>query len=482
MAFLVHSIQGGKARSTLEMMKSGKRKIILVGAEGFAGETESTSLICVPWDRLRLETNLRDFDVIILNLLDLNPIALPGAFNPATFSKVINFPIACDVLDNGGTIIVIGDPRFELGAEPSAECGLETARLPFLFWTGLRFAWDSSKGFSISKGDGYNYRFHEEYLRRLDKWDYSLERCVVNPEILRTRFDLSQIEDKGLKIDVWMTRIAQNRYNHLLIFEARVRVFEDFGRNEVRHVSGPMIFLPPISATTEETLRIVLRDICGFEAAVPEPKWISIIKAPNQEQIDREIEKIETELTATRDRLNLALEERLMRRDCLKLLYERELELEPAVRDILRKLGATVTDPKEPNKEDGWINITVRGTTYEGVLEIKSTSKDHFDEGGIRQLVEWIQRGISREHKKFTGVFIGNSAVHLPPEERKDPFPDNWKKSAELNGICAIRSSDLYEIYVLHSRGAIDLDEFWTTLFNCKGVFPVERFRKSGTN
>src|SRR5205814_1322033 len=140
-----------------------------------------------------------------------------------------------------------------------------------------------------------------------------------------------------------LSAVTLNRYNHPLVFEVRLELLENGGRQGFK--TGPIIFLPPVSGTSEETLKIVLRDICGFDAALPEPEWISLVQAPNQLEIDKEIAELEGGMASLGNRLKEARARRTKTRECLKLLFEREFALEPTVRNILRQLGASVQDP-----------------------------------------------------------------------------------------------------------------------------------------
>ena len=178
------------------------------------------------------------------------------------------------------------------------------------------------------------------------------------------------------------------------------------------------------------------------------------------------------------DNRKQAQEEKEKCRRCLKLLYEREYELEPVVRDALRGFGAHVEDPSEPNKEDGWISVKVGDKLYEGVLEIKSTKSDQFDERGRKQVLDWIDRGRTLRQKNYKGIFIGNSAVDKPFHERPWAFSDSWSKAAELSGICAIKTEDLYVIHLLYLRGEINTDQFFEDVFNTNGILDMKKYRE----
>lgn len=211
---------------------------------------------------------------------------------------------------------------------------------------------------------------------------------------------------------------------------------------------------------------------------------MSGFNVPGQKDIDEKISQIKATLTEQQAALEMALAERMKMRTCLKLLYEREYALEPVVRDILGELGATVEDPVEKNKEDGWVTVQVAGKNYEDVLEIKSAKSDQFSEDGRRRVLDWIERGRTMRDKNYKGIFIGNSAVAKPLKsrsDRPDAFSDSWKKAAKLSHICAMKSEELFLIYLLHKQGKVNLDDFWTKFFTTDGIFDIKPFLRDET-
>jgi hypothetical protein len=457
-------------------MPKRQRKVILIGARGYERVHEGVRVECFPWDKIIKIKNIRDYDTVILNLLPLRNEASRKAVSWSVFLRLLDFTSAMDILVNGGAIVVVGDPRFDVPVEQSKKKNSQP-KLPFLAWTGINFFWDPEPGDTVHFEDDYRHRQYEVYVSKLNKWCYSLDGLKQDKDKLHERFNVEYLSRNRMKIAINKDKFCYNRYKNALAFALRYQLLrEGYARNEVLQTYGPIIFLPEISFSEDETIQLVLRDICGIQASLPEPEWLVGFSAPGQKAVDESIRRIEAELKSIVERLEKTQEKREECRDCLKLLYERELALEPVVRDILRGLGAHVEDPTEKNKEDGWIVVKVGETTYEGVLEIKSTRNETFGEEGRKQLLDWIDRGRSLRGKNYKGIFIGNSAVDKPLKERPWAFSSSWTKAAELSQICVMKTEDLYVIHLLNARGLIDIERFWKELFENNGIFDMKRY------
>jgi hypothetical protein len=460
-------------------MPQRSRKVLLVGAKGYQQTRDGVRVDCCLWSDLPSIDNIRDYDTIILDLLELKTDEARKAVDWARFHQLFNFPNTVDILTNGGAIIVLGDPRFQIPLEQAEAPESESpADQPFLKWTGIKFAWDPEPGDTVRFADDYKHRSFERYVSKLKAWNYSLALCGLDREVLSERFNLENMSKKHLDIGLDEDFFCVNRYRHGLAFTLRLQYVKRERYEEIQVVDthGPLIFLPEIALSADETRQIVLGDICGVQASVPEPEWIDDYLAPGQGQIDDEIKRIEADLDAVAKKLQGAHARRAKARECLKLLYEREFALEPVARELLRGLGAHVEDPSEPNKEDGWLVVRVGPDTYEGVLEIKSTRGDQFGEDGRKQLLDWMDRGRTLRERNYKGVFIGSNAVDKPLNERPWAFSDSWTKAATLSGIVALKTEDLYVIHLLNAKSAIDLNGFWEKLFKTNGVFDMKPY------
>ncbi len=461
-------------------MARRKRKVLLLGAKGYQQTAEGVLVECCLWDQIKKVPNIRDYDTIVLDLLNLKSDDDRNKVTWDLFHRLLNFQNIMDILLNNGTIIVIGDPRFSIPAPKSKDDDepIKKTDQPFLQWSGATFLWDSEPGDTVHFMNDYEHRRFEQYISHLKKWNYSLYRCDVNKDVISQRFKLEKMEQNNLEIGIDKDNFCFNRYKNALAFTIRYQYIEHerYSKLKVLETHGPIIFLPAVSLSDDETRQLVLSDICGVEASLPEPEWINEFIAPGQKMIDEEINTIEGEIQNISERLHDAKNRRSKTRECLKLIYEREYALEPVARNILRGLGAHVEDPSETNKEDGWIVIRVGEKTYEGVLEIKSTRSDQFNEDGRKQLLDWIDRGRTIREKNYKGIFIGNSAVDKNYKERPWAFSDSWTKAAELSGICALKTEDLYVIHLLNARETIDIDDFWKNLFKTNGIFDMKQY------
>jgi len=460
-------------------MARRNHKVLLVGAKGYQQTGEGVRVDCCPWSTLQELGNIRDYDTIILDLLELQSEEDRKAVDWAQFHRVFSFPNAIDILTNEGAIIVVGDPRLSIPIESTDEADSDSqVHEPFLRWTGIRFDWDPQPGDTVQFIDDYKHRRFEGYVSRLKKWDYSLADCAIDEDVLPQKFNVERMKSKNCHIEISKDFFLRNRYRYGLAFILRLQYLtrESYQTTEVFEIPGLLIFLPAITLSVDETRRLVLADICGVQTSAPEPEWTSEFLVPGQAQIDDAIKQIETDLKAVAEKLQSAHARRAKARECLKLLYERDFALEPVTRDILRGLGAHVEDPSEPNKEDGWLVVRVGEKTYEAVLEIKSTRRDQFGEDGRKQLLDWIDRGRTLRDKNYKGIFIGNSAVDKPLFERPSAFSDSWTKAATLSGVCALKTEDLYVIHGLHAKGAICLDGFWEEVFSTNGIFDMKRY------
>lgn len=462
-------------------------KVVIIGAKGYKMSAPDVRVDCFAWEQIAKIPNLRDYDTLVINLLGIPDETSRSKIKWDDVPSILNVGIASQILQHRGEIIVVGDPRFSIPRIVTTDRKGKNIykKTPFLQWTGIAFDWDNAPGDTIFFNDDYAHRHLKEYIKNLHQWNYSLSQVRKDVKTLSSVFNFESMAKDDLSLRIETDFFCRNRYRNALAFILYLQIVRE-SRN-YSHIDsrastetilkfGPIVFLPQIELSEDETLMIVLRDVCGIEASLPEPEWLTDYEAPGQKPVDEEINEIRGKIEVARECFHEAWKRRGQIRTCLKLLYEREIGLQSPVCDVLRGLGAHVEDPKELNKEDGWIAVSIGDQLHEGVLEIKSTRAGQFDEHGIRQLLDWIERGIRLRKKKYKGIFIGNSCVDKSLDERPWPFSDNWTKSIELHGMCALRTEDLYRIHLLKCAGNLDLDAFWQDIFETNGILDTKKY------
>ena len=207
-------------------MSSKGRKLLLIGATGYGRDKDGLRLDCVSWDRLSDVQNVRDYDVLVLNLLSIRTADARSKIDWAWFKQLLDFCAASDILMHKGTIVVLGDPRFEFividGREPH----------PFLEWTGAHFRWDNQPGDTVKVDDSSEFSEFKDYAKHLHKWQYSLRGCYTNDPVFGHRWDSHLLERKGYSARLTIYPACVNRYGHPLAFCIRHSI-GDKNRTEV---------------------------------------------------------------------------------------------------------------------------------------------------------------------------------------------------------------------------------------------------------
>jgi hypothetical protein len=452
-----------------------KRKLLLVGANGFNRNDEENILKCYNWNNIDRIENVRDYDVIIINLIETDNLS---DLDINDVEHLFNFKNAYDISKTHGKIIIVGDPRKKIPMNTDNDLfkNQKDNLAPITFFTGMKFSWDNNPGDTVIPSFGRSQEYIGRYVQNLNKWKYSLFSITPNEEVISQVFDIKKLSEINFEVIKDKTTYCHNRYNNSLIFSVKLKAVEQdrYGPGNGEMIFSNILMLPEISLNKEATIELILEDICNLKAPLEEPEWIENYKAPKQREIDKQIERVEDKIRSNYQELSKLKKDLKVRRKCLKLFYESGKELEEVVLDILTELGADVEKPTELGKEDGWIYVETESDDYSGVLEIKGTKNVHFNDKGRKQLLDWVDRGITLRQTKYKGIFIGNSSKEKDPRDRKNPYADNWIKSSELSEIAALTTVQLFIVYSKLKTNEIDIDGFWKTLFETDGPVGFE--------
>ena len=108
-------------------------KVLVIGARGLSQVTEDLRVQCCEWTKVSTITNIRDFDTIVLNLLTIGTEELRSAVDWSSFFKTFGFRSTMEILLNGGRLVFVGDPHFEVKLQMAgAPKVLKASPMPFL--------------------------------------------------------------------------------------------------------------------------------------------------------------------------------------------------------------------------------------------------------------------------------------------------------------------------------------------------------------
>lgn len=446
------------------------RRIAVLGASGLDARTEDVTVRCFPWSYAGESDVVADFDVALVNLAGAGPqddyidLGLPKEIDGEVVSSLLT--AAQRLIAAGGEVVVVGRPDVCYWGRSTGLPGGGYAWCS-QSWTGMHFEWDLNAGDRIEAGDTSTE--FEPYLGQLTRYDYSLLRVrgmpLYPPGSGYDAFGYPA-EPIGM-INVETEPLRRTRHGGLVASLHRVWSPLDGADPKPARV----VLLPVLPSDAEGSIHFLLRNVYGVPFATLDPPWLAQIAAPGEPEIDAQIEVLRGEVADLEAKIQRLEEERAALRRCLRLVSGMDEQLEDAVRDAFRRLGGTVEEPKEPNKEDGWITVQISDRTLRGVLEIKSTRRDAFDEKGLRQLLHWRDRSREARGPEFKGIFIGNSACGLPIDERPNPFGHNFRDTAAARGlVCLSTSTLLSELRTVVENG-VSPDRFWRRLFTTDGVY-----------
>src|ERR1022692_1614998 len=172
------------------------KKIAIIGALGYEQHGGGHSITCYSWPQLSKVRGLKDYDYVIVDLTI--PEARKLIFNE--LRNALNLYVIDDLVCHDATIIVIGDPRFDVAGTPFLSA-----------WTGLSFRWDHQSGTTVVLSSRLN---KTEYISHLRSWQYSLIDVEIERQQLlgaKTKILSDLLASSATDLELEVEVIARNR-------------------------------------------------------------------------------------------------------------------------------------------------------------------------------------------------------------------------------------------------------------------------------
>lgn len=242
--------------------------------------------------------------------------------------------------------------------------------------------------------------------------------------------------------------------------------------------TGHIIFLPSEYNTQNgELLEQCIRKLLGDKDITPTPEWAISISVPGQDKIRKQLEEIDAQVDAIKQKRSTLVSQNTALESWKWLLYETgKYRLEPIVHKALSLLNCKV-EPQPDSESDGKVETEfgIALLEIEGATETIKIDK-------ISQLLRNIANFVYQQNIPVKGVLVGNpfrcdELSNRPPKgSQKRMFSDQLLRTAEMNNISVLLSTDLYEIVCLildHKLTTQQIKSLRERIFQGKGLITL---------
>jgi hypothetical protein len=416
------------------------KKILVLGSGPHSRMVRS-----IPWQSPKVDLNVADYEVVIVNLAEsagevgLGAGALEWMFKWQQWARLLFSP--------GAEVVVVGHPR---SGSPAANHFRDV--LP-----SIPIIETSESGTEIRDV----HPSFAEYMAKVKRW-----RAYARAEIVPLRGQSGEyLREIAHGISAVETTFQPHAYT---LFRTAVAFSLEFtARRGDEKLLGHLLWYPESTKVTPaEAVDLVLRSRYQVGAGSEPPPWTSSYPLPRATTAREEVARYEGLLRDAGRALEGA--QRLAEDESryFRLLFDHgEDGLEPIVRAALRLLGATVEDPVERGKADGRLTDPFG---RRAILEVKgltgSISRDD-----IRQLQDWWNEAVTNESFDGKGILIANTYRTVPPPERGRAFPEDCVGAAKRFHQSLVSTTQLFRALADLQAGRFDQKLFWDAVMQADG-------------
>lgn len=442
--------QGGKALTAT-------KRILVLGSSGHGRAVQAYQ-----WDQLPQALNVADHEVVILNFAAFEDRAVAEDFpidrlpDRRSMTRLLFSP--------GSELVAIGDPRTLIGPPPDhLDPRLFDSRKRADYWLPFRLQVEDNSGqsYSVTSDDW------QPFFNHLTVWNWIISGDP-NSSVASAHEYLSPVTDDADSLSFKHTPVAETRFQKPIAIRLSLlaqRILSETPGPVLE--SGPVYWLPtPDKISAGEAIDLLLRGRYGIAQEARVPEWIDDYSLPAEAPIADEIDRLNHELEERGQQLSAAARRAEDAARPRRLLFEKGKQtLEPIVRDALREVGARVDDPAVEGIEDG---LLFRGEQA-AVIEIKGR-EGAVKQADIRQVVQWASDAKLRDGVAYKPLIVANPYCNTKLEDRGEPLTGNAKSYAENGEVALLTTSQLFEAVRRYQLGELDVDAFWSEVFQAKGV------------
>lgn len=398
--------------------------------------------------------NIKDYDVVILNLNDILEKAGELATPNSSIPQSIEFPPIEDILKllkAGNKLYIFLPDRRKINLIRVEDDDSSEEKVDLLSWLPFDIKTVEESGQSVDQNSvpgRWQWYFDEDF-----DWPMYLSRASLKDNALPSQDLLNSIQQHTIAQTTFEEDIAA-----MLTIFTGMDLAANLGNNEIeRTYPGSTYLLPPKpDYSFSRAAAEMLSHLHGFDIEQKSvPDWVETKRLPRQQEIINESHELKKEF------------ERLDR--FKKLLYADGSELEEAVLDAFEELGFE-TRPEVSGKRDGAVLFDDTAL----VLETHGT-ENFIGVGKVDQLDRWVRDAEDDfGEREVEGLLVANAHRKQEPENRGQAIVGDPKDDLKDYDYKLLTTPQLYRFIQKNQQGDLSKEEIRDALQESKLLLKIE--------
>lgn len=383
--------------------------------------------------------NIKDYDIVILNLNNIIEKAGELATPDSSIPQSIEFPPIEDVvklLRAGNELYILLPETRKINLLRVEDGDSSEEELDLLSWLPFNIQTSEESGVSVDQDSvpgRWKWYFNEDF-----DWPMYLSRVSLKDDVLPV---------DGIFSNVTQSTIAQTTFEEDIASRLLITDMGDLaaklGNTEMERNYPGSVYMLPLKPgyTFDRAAAEMLSQLHGFSVESSSiPDWAQNKRLPRQQEIIEQSHELKREY------------ERLDR--FRKLLYADGQELEEIVLEAFEELGFE-TRPEISGKRDG--AVLLDDTVF--VLETHGT-ENAIGVGKVDQLDRWVRDAEEDfEGRDVKGLLVANAYRLQEPEKRGPALVGDPKEDFEDYGYKLLTTPQLYRLIQRNQQQNLSREE-----------------------
>ncbi len=426
-----------------------KHEILPIGIQNLPRPIDSLT-----WEyALKEQVNITDYDIVFIDFSSFPYIKKYGL----KLSRIFNISKIIDTLKGGTKLFILIDDKAKSVLPIFTGINMENI-FSYYFGFVMKITIERGKSKKVLKKE------FQDYYKLLRDWTFcfsiynkSMSELCKNGNIEYIDCDIVPIaENKARKfLGVLLTNFKLIECTYRSYHYLNLNNSNPYQSRVKEHFSGKLYILHTLGNDSNKGVLTILKNLFGLSFTREEPEWSKKIEFEKSKEIKKKVQELEEKKSKLIQEINRNKQELQRLNEFKKLLWETGHELEGIVHKCFKELLFVDISVPTKSEEDGIFEYD--SSIF--VVEIKSGERRGAKFEELSKLITRMQNIRVKCKKDVKGIFIINHYANFPPNERKNPFPDNVKKTAEVNNVKLLTTVELFEIIKNVIDGKLDKKE-----------------------